>query len=101
MTNYPQCVNLININMGNTFKTDHYGAKRWELPNGHLHRENGPAIEYKDGTKSWWKNNELHREDGPAIEFANGDKFWYLNDIEYTEDEHKSKVRSRRLKKLL
>ena len=31
-----------------------------------------------DGNK-FWRNPEgkLHREDGPAIEWASGDKFWY------------------------
>ena len=34
-------------------------------------------------------NGKLHREDGPAIEYANGYKSWYLNDEEVTEEEHK------------
>ena len=34
-------------------------------------------------------NGKLHREDGPAVEYANGSKFWYLNDEEVTEEEHK------------
>lgn len=28
-------------------------VKVWYL-NGQLHRENGPAVEYTDGDKSWW-----------------------------------------------
>ena len=31
----------------------------------------------------------LHREDGPAIEYSNGCKSWYLNGKEVTETEHK------------
>ena len=31
------------------------------------------------GDKSWYLNGKLHREDGPAIEYANGTKYWYLN----------------------
>ena len=46
-----------------------------------LHREDGPAIEYFNGTNSWWLNGKLHRMDGPAIEYANGSKVWYVNDI--------------------
>jgi len=34
-------------------------------------------------------NGKLHREDGPAIEFANGDKSWYLNGDYVTKEEHK------------
>ena len=42
-----------------------------------LHREDGPAIEYANGDKSWYKEGKLHRLDGPACEYANGNKFWY------------------------
>lgn len=43
------------------------------------HREDGPAVEYATGYKSWYINGDLHRENGPVIEYANGMKFWYLN----------------------
>jgi hypothetical protein len=35
-----------------------------------LHREDGPAIEYVNGYKAYYKNGLLHRDDGPAVEFA-------------------------------
>jgi hypothetical protein len=79
---------------------DEYGTKKWNLPNGFLHREDRPAIEYSNGDKSWYLNNKRHRENGPAIEWVCGDKWWYLNGIEYTEQEYKHKMRSRRLKLL-
>ena len=50
-----------------------------------LHREDGPACEWADGTKEWWLNDQLHREDGPAIERANGTKLWYKNSESITE----------------
>ena len=62
---------------------DENGDKVWRLPNGHYHREDGPAIERKNGNKSWWLNGKLHREDGPASECKNGDKYWFLNDRLY------------------
>ena len=34
-------------------------------------------------------NGKLHREDGPAMEWANGSKSWFLNDEEVTQEEHK------------
>ena len=43
-----------------------------------LHREDGPAIIWQDGTKAWYIDGEKHREDGPAIEWSNGKKEWYL-----------------------
>jgi hypothetical protein len=76
-------------------------TKRWILPNGVLHREDGPACEYSGGGKWWYLNGQLHRENGPAIEWSNGDKWWYLNGINYTEQEYKIEMRSRKLKLLL
>jgi hypothetical protein len=29
------------------------GNKSWELPNGKFHREDGPAVEYSNGSKQW------------------------------------------------
>ena len=52
-----------------------------------LHRENGPAIEWANGSKSWWQNGQRHRTDGPAVVYANGSKAWYINNKEMTEDE--------------
>ncbi len=60
------------------------GTKRW-YKNGKRHREDGPAVEYADGDKFWYKNGKRHREDGPAVEWANGDKSWYINGEEYSE----------------
>jgi hypothetical protein len=57
---------------------DDYGYEEWKLPNG-----------------------KFHREDGPAIEYSNGSKHWYLNGISYTEQEYKYKTRFSKLKLLL
>jgi hypothetical protein len=54
------------------------GIKVWKLPNGQLHRQDGPAVEYNNGSKSWW-----------------------LNGIKYTEQKYKHKTRSMKLKLLL
>ena len=58
---------------------DIFDNKKWKLPNGDLHREDGPAVEYRNGNKFWYLNNKRHREDGPAIEFTSGNIEWYLN----------------------
>jgi len=51
--------------------------------NGKLHRLEGPARIWQDGTKKrWYQNGIPHRIDGPAVEYANNDKrykWWYLN----------------------
>ena len=64
----------------------HFGTTYF-YKNSLLHREDGPAIEYMDGTKRWYKNGFLHREDGPAIEYADGKKDWYLDDKCYGDDD--------------
>lgn len=51
------------------------------------HREDGPAVELYDGSKSWYLNGSLHREDGPAVEYANGRKSWWLNGKHLSEAE--------------
>lgn len=56
------------------------------------HREDGPAVEWADGIKSWWLNGKRHREDGPAIEWADGIKSWYLNGRELSEAEFLKKT---------
>lgn len=55
------------------------GDKFWYVEDK-LHRnpKEGPAMEYADGEKQWHVEGKLHREDGPAIEYVNGDKEWYL-----------------------
>jgi hypothetical protein len=77
------------------------GTKEWRLPNGLLHREDDPAVEFTNGDKYWYINGEKHRENGPTIEWSDGGEMWYLNDIEYTEQEYKYKIRSIKLKLLL
>ena len=49
------------------------------------HREDGPAIEWHDGTKWWYQNGRRHRTDGPAIEYENGGKEYYLNGKHYPD----------------
>jgi hypothetical protein len=51
-----------------------------------LHREDGPAVEYKDGSKEYWQNNQLHRTDGPALEWKDGSKSWWKNGLRHRED---------------
>jgi hypothetical protein len=45
---------------------------------GHyFHRENGPAVEWSNGDKSYYMNGKLHREDGPAIDWADEKAYYY------------------------
>jgi hypothetical protein len=66
-------------------KTDRIGTKRW-YTNDKLHRDDGPAVEYLDGTCAWVHNGEFHRTDGPALEYAAGDKHWYQHGEKHRTD---------------
>ena len=46
-----------------TRTVDEIGDIRWKLPNGNLHREDGPAVEWAGGRKEWWVNGELIRQE--------------------------------------
>ena len=62
------------------------GSKKWYI-SGKLHRiGGGPAVEYVDGTKEWWVNGIRHRTDGPAVEFIDGTKIWFINGKRHRED---------------
>jgi protein associated with RNAse G/E len=58
-----------------------------------LHREGGPAVEYTNGNKWWYRYGKHHREDGPAIEYANGDKQWFLEDERIREEDFETAVK--------
>jgi len=45
-----------------------------------------PAIEWDDGSKSWYKEGKSHRLDGPAIEWSNGDEAWYKEGVYHRLD---------------
>ena len=61
------------------------GTKSW-YQNGQLHRTDGPAIEHSIGTKEWFQNGQRHRADGPAIEWSYGTKSWWQNDQYHRTD---------------
>jgi hypothetical protein len=65
------------------------------------HREDGPACEYSDGTKTWFINDNYHREDGPAIEYSDGTKAWYLSGKFFTEVQFKARTSPHNGKKVV
>ena len=73
---------------------DHrYGTKFWKNKKKQFHKLDGPAIEWLNGEKEWWRSGMRHREDGPAFIFPNGGgvgcKKWYLNGCFYkTKEEY-------------
>ena len=62
-------------------RIEHIGKSVYRL-NGLKHRENGPAAEYKDGTRMWFINGKLHREGGPAVIIpSKGNHYYYKGDL--------------------
>ena len=68
-------------------EVDCHGNRLYYNNAGWLHRTDGPAIEYADGSKSWYQNDQRHRIDGPAIECTNGRKLWFIDGNRLTEAE--------------
>lgn len=68
-------------------EVDDKGTKNYyNLNCRQLDRNDGPAVEYADGGKLYYKNGQLHNESGPAIQWANGDRYYFLNDVEVSEE---------------
>lgn len=62
---------------------------RWCIKNTHcLHNEGEPAIEYKNRSKFWHQHGKLHRLDGPAAEYADGSKCYYVDNILYLKKDY-------------
>lgn len=61
------------------------GTKSW-FSLGQLHRKGAPAVVKPDGQRCWYENGKLHREDGPAITKADGTKKWYRRGILHRQD---------------
>jgi len=60
---------------------------KYQLPKtmyrNELHRLDGHAILWSDGSKEWYKNGKRHRINGPAVDLNNGRKDWYINGIHH------------------
>ena len=67
-------------------EVDKLGTRRYRNAAGQLHREEGPAIVYNDGTEKWYQNGKLHREDGPAVTYKNGTKIWFKHGRRHRTD---------------
>jgi hypothetical protein len=48
---------------------------------------------YDNGDKFWCLNDKLHRVDGPACEYADGSKLWYVDGNKLTESQWKQAVK--------
>jgi hypothetical protein len=62
---------------------EEFTGKLKDYEGRNIHREDGPAIEYPNGDKEWYRNGNLHREDGPAVIYNSGNVLWCLNNQIY------------------
>jgi hypothetical protein len=76
------------------------GSEDW-ICEGKYHRKRGPAVKRKNGHKEWWHNGVPHRKGGPAIEWRYGDKSWWLNGKEYNEKEYWNVMNLKKKKRVL
>ena len=63
-----------------------------------LHREDGPAVHFKNGYEAWYINSQLHRLDGPARTYSDGQQEWYLHGDYMSEQEHTDAVKKLEIK---
>ena len=76
--------------------------KYWKNEEGQVSRDDGPALEYAEGIREWFKNGLRHRENGPAIIWDDGFCLYYLNDNLYFKKEYWKeieKIKKRRERK--
>lgn len=64
------------------------GTIVWSNEIGQFHREDGPAVEYYNGSKLWYVNGRPHRVDGPAVMWACFPSEWWVNGFRITNQIH-------------
>lgn len=79
----PLSITTFKIKFGFTV-TIKNGKTMWKL-NRKLHRIDGPAVDWDDGTKEWYKNGKVHRKGGPAVEYSCNSKILYQGGVCYNK----------------
>ena len=62
------------------------GKTRFWYRNGVIHREDGPAVIWADGTQDWMIDGLYHREDGAARIFPDGQESYAYGGLFYSYD---------------
>ena len=62
------------------------GTKTCRNAQGQLHRLDGPAVEWRNGSKEWWVDGFRHRSDGPSLVYNDGHMEWHLRGMRHRED---------------
>ena len=72
-------MNNLDSNEESIMETTIIGTKVWRDNEERYHRLDGPAVEWRDGTKLWYRHGLSHRVNGPACEWSNGTYRWSIN----------------------
>ena len=73
---------------------DEYGTRRYYNAAGLLHREDGPAVIWRDGSEAWFHNGKLHRTTGPAVALTNRTTTWWIHGVQYTKQEYQAQLKA-------
>lgn len=67
--------------------------RRWYDDEGRLHREDGPAVLYENGTQIWWHHGKVHRADDlPAVLRVEGTQEWYYQGERHRDNDQPAMV---------
>lgn len=80
---------------------DHNGAIHYKNKLGLHHRLDGPALEYRDGSKYWMVDGRYHREDGPAMSLSDKTEYYYLEGSQYQKINYDLILKKNRLVRAL
>lgn len=70
------------------------GIRRYYNHSGQLHREDGPAVIWRDGSEAWFHNGKLHRTTGPAVALTNRTTTWWIHGVQYTKQEYYLQIKT-------
>jgi hypothetical protein len=83
---YRKVIHFHKGNNNNDITIRKFDKTKDKLIESELHRLDGPAIEWTNGTKHWYEDGYRQRLDGPAVEHADGHKEWWIGGINITKD---------------
>ena len=91
LSNFNNCLRLMKKYQNKNFRNGNVSIEIKSslikiYKNEKLHREDGPAIIYSNGSKVWYRNGLCHRDDGPAVIDSDGFKAWYKNGLYHRDD---------------
>lgn len=67
---------------------DDTGATCWFNADGEYHRDDGPAIIWKDGSEFWYQYDRCHNINGPAARWTESNSVsWHIDGMKISFEE--------------